>query len=118
MMTRDFLSLSLSLSLSLFFASRQKNKDERERERARKRRLETLLRDVSKSSASLSLSLSRYVYINLKRKPPFCFGESLLQIFVSLSNVCKSDVCVERKKNETKERASAARDARENGGDE
>ena len=37
--------------------------------------------------------------------------------YLSLSHVCKSDVCVE-KKSETKERASAARDARENGGDE
>ena len=113
MMTRDF----LSLSLSLLRVSDQKTKT-RERESAQESGVSRRCsRDVSKSSASLSLSLSRYVYINLKRKPPFCFGETSSDI-CSLSNVFKSDVCVERKKNETKERASAARDARENGGDE
>ena len=66
-------------------------------------------------AALLSLSLSCYVYINLKRKPPFCFGETSSDI--CLFQMCLSDVCIE-KKNETKERASAARDARENGGDE
>jgi len=112
MMTRDF----LSLSLSLFFASRQKNKDERERERARKRRLETLLRDVSKSSASLSLSFALRVY-KFEEETALLFWGNVFR-YLSLSNVFKSDVCIERKKNETKERASAARDARENGGDE
>ena len=106
MMTRDF------LSLSLFFASRPKNKDERER--ARKK---AAFRDAQRcfKEQRFSLSLSCYVYINLKRKPPFCFGETSSDI--CLFQMCLSDVCIE-KKNETKERASAARDARENGGDE
>ena len=108
MMTRDFLSLSLSSS-----RLGPKNKDEREREREK-----AAFRDAARrcfKEQRFSLSLSRYVYINLKRKPPFCFGETSSDI--CLFQMCLSDVCIE-KKNETKERASAARDARENGGDE
>ena len=67
-------------------------------------------------AALLSLSFALRVY-KFEEETALLFWGNVFR-YLSLSNVCKSDVCIERKKNETKERASAARDARENGGDE
>ena len=76
----------LSLSLS------ENKRAQREREslvgeKAAFRDAQRFADDVSKSSASLSLSC--YVSINLKRKPPLCFGgkSSDICLFVCLSDV-------------------------------
>ena len=76
----------LSLSLS------ENKRAQREREslvgeKATFRDAQRFADDVSKSSASLSLSC--YVSINLKRKPPLCFGgkSSDICLFVCLRDV-------------------------------
>ena len=66
-------------------------------------------------AALLSLSFVLRLY-KFEEETALLFWGNVFR-YLSLSHVCKSDVCVE-KKSETKERASAARDARENGGDE
>ena len=111
MTTRDFLSLSLSSS-----RLGPKNKDERERERARESGVSRRCSKMFQRAQLLSLSFALRVY-KFEEETALLFWGNVFR-YLSLSNVCKSDVCVERKKNETKERASAARDARENGGDE
>ena len=65
-------------------------------------------------AALLSLSFALRVY-KFEEETALLFWETSSDI--CLFQMCLSDVCIE-KKNETKERASAARDARENGGDE
>ena len=113
MMTRDFLSLSLSL-----FSRVSTKKQRRERERARKKAAfrDAAQRCFKEQRFSLSLSFALRVY-KFEEETALLFWGNVFR-YLSLSNVFKSDVCIERKKNETKERASAARDARENGGDE
>ena len=78
--------LSLSLSLSSRLDKKTKT---RERERAREKAAfrDAAQRCFKEQRFSLSLSLSRYVYINLKRKPPFCFGETSSDICCSFKRV-------------------------------